>query len=65
MRRLPVERLGRTDSGISPYCFFNYTNPFVAMIPSYLGIGNYWGKDGADRVEKEERVRFSKESLIF
>ncbi|MDO4559640.1 MAG: Na+/H+ antiporter NhaC [bacterium] len=54
--------LGVPTLEYAPYCFLNYINPFVAIILSYLGIGNYWGKDGADKVEKRTALVFPKEA---
>lgn len=41
-----------------PYCFLNYINPIVAIVMSYLGIGIYWGPNGADKVEKRTALSF-------
>ncbi len=53
--------LGVPTLEYAPYCFLNYINPFVAIILSYLGIGNYWGKDRADKVEKRTALVFPEE----
>lgn len=42
-----------------PYCFLNYLNPLMGIMLAYLGIGNYWGKDKADKVERRTRLDFS------
>ncbi|NLL36560.1 MAG: Na+/H+ antiporter NhaC [Fretibacterium sp.] len=41
-----------------PYCFLNYINPIVALIMTYMGIGIYWGKDKADKVERRTALSF-------
>lgn len=53
--------LGVPTLAYAPYCFLNYINPFVAIALSYLGIGNYWGKDKADKVEKRTALVFPRE----
>ncbi|MEG1603207.1 MAG: Na+/H+ antiporter NhaC [Cloacibacillus sp.] len=53
--------LGVPTLSYAPYCFLNYLNPFVAIIISYLGIGNYWGKDKADKIEKRTALVFPPE----
>lgn len=54
--------LGVPTLEYAPYCFLNYINPIVAVIVSYLGIGNYWGKDKADKLEKRTALVFPKEN---
>ncbi|MCR5336783.1 MAG: sodium:proton antiporter, partial [Synergistes sp.] len=50
--------LGVPTLSYAPYCFMNIINPFVAIIMSYLGIGIYWGKNGADKIEKRTALVF-------
>ncbi len=52
--------LGVPTLEYAPYCFLNIINPIFAIIISYLGIGNYWGKDKDDRVEKRTALSFTK-----
>ncbi|MDO4987686.1 MAG: Na+/H+ antiporter NhaC [Synergistes sp.] len=46
-----------------PYCFLNYINPFMSIALSYLGFGIYWGKDGADKVEKRTALTFPQDEV--
>ena len=50
--------LGVPTLAYAPYCFLNYLNPIVAIIMTYMGIGIYWGKDKADKVEKRTDLVF-------
>jgi NhaC family Na+:H+ antiporter len=50
--------LGVPTLAYAPYCFLNYVNPFVGIAMAYMGIGNYWGKNGADRVERRTALTF-------
>jgi NhaC family Na+:H+ antiporter len=43
-----------------PYAFLNYLNPLMAILMTYMGIGIYWGKSGADKVEKRTKLEFAK-----
>jgi NhaC family Na+:H+ antiporter len=51
--------LGVPTLAYAPYCFLNYLNPFVGILLAYLGIGNYWGRNGDDKVEKRTDIDFS------
>ena len=53
--------LGVPTLTYAPYCFLNIINPFMAILLASLGIGNYWGKNGADRVEKRTALTFPRE----
>ncbi len=50
--------LGVATLDYLPYCFLNYINPFVAIIMTFLGIGIYWGKDKADKIERRTALTF-------
>lgn len=50
--------LGVPTLAYVPYCFLNYINPFVGIAMAYMGIGNYWGKNGDDRVERRTALTF-------
>lgn len=54
--------LGVPTLSYAPYCFMNIINPFVAIIMSYLGIGIYWGKNGADKIEKRSALTFPRDA---
>ena len=54
--------LGVPTLSYAPYCFLNYINPILAIIMTYMGIGIYWGKDKADKVEKRTALFFPRES---
>lgn len=51
--------LGVPTLAYAPYCFLNYLNPFVGILLAYLGIGNYWGRNRDDKVEKRTDIDFS------
>lgn len=53
--------LGVPTLSYAPFCFLNYLNPIVAIAMTYLGIGIYWGKDGADKVEKRTDLVFPRD----
>lgn len=50
--------LGVATLDYIPYCFLNYLNPIVAILMTYMGIGIYWGKNGADKVERRTALSF-------
>lgn len=53
--------LGVPTLSYLPYCFMNYINPVVSIVMSYLGIGTYWGKNKADKVERRTALVFPRD----
>jgi len=60
---IPWNTCGAYNSGVLgvptieyvPYAFLNYLNPLMAILLTYLGIGNSWkGKDGEPVISKEK-----------
>jgi len=50
--------LGVSTLAYAPYCFLNWLNPLVAILMTYMGLGIYRGKNGADRIEKRTDINF-------
>ena len=50
--------LGVPTLTYAPYAFLNWMNPIVAILMTYMGIGIYRGKNGADKVEKGTDIDF-------